>query len=71
MSALPWPRMIALAAGLGVPPPAFWGLSVREWRALAAPESGLQALGADGLARLSDLFPDEPTQEEVANGRDG
>ena len=34
----PWPDLLRLAAlELGVPPEAFWRLSLAEWRALTAP----------------------------------
>jgi len=53
----PWPEMLRLAATLGLPPPAFWRLSLREWRALtAAPAT--PALDRRGLEALERLYPD-------------
>lgn len=53
----PWPRLLALAHGLGVQPAAFWRLSVREWRALAAPiDTTLSRAAFEALARH---YPDE------------
>lgn len=62
MSLLPWPRLLADAIGLGIPPKDFWALSVAEWRVLCGPQTGLDQAG---LARLSAAYPDEeiPTHD--------
>lgn len=55
-----WTSALRLAATLGVPPPAFWRLSLREWRALTqAPAAPV--LGRSGLEALIARFPDEET----------
>jgi hypothetical protein len=63
MGALPWGRMLATAASLGVPPRDFWALSLAEWRALTSAHAPPGGLGARDFARLADLFPDEPDGE--------
>lgn len=58
--------MLRLAAReLGLPPPAFWRLSLKEWRALAEPEAG-PALDRRGFEALAAAWPDRPRE-----GRDG
>lgn len=52
-----WARLLSVAQILGVAPPAFWRLSVKEWRALAAPAQ--QTLTRAGLEALARRFPDE------------
>lgn len=54
----PWPVMLRLAAErLGVPPDAFWRLSLAEWRALTA-EDAPAALDRAGLEALLVKHPD-------------
>ena len=53
----PWPRLLRLAAGIGVTPEAFWRLSVAEWRALTGGDS--DALSRSGFEALARRFPDE------------
>lgn len=49
--------MLAAAALIGVPPAAFWLLSVKEWRALTMrPRS--DALGRSELNALMQTYPD-------------
>jgi uncharacterized phage protein (TIGR02216 family) len=49
--------MLAAAAIIGVPPAAFWRLSVREWRALTLrPRSN--ALNRTEFNELMQAFPD-------------
>lgn len=49
--------MLALALRLGLPPAAFWRLSVREWRALASPAQA--AMSRAAFEALAQKFPDE------------
>lgn len=50
--------MLRLAAlRLGVPPEAFWRLSLKEWRALAGGDPGA-ALGRAAFERLAADWPD-------------
>jgi hypothetical protein len=56
MSLMPWTELIAAAAQIGVPPTAFWALSVREWRALMGEA---QALDGSRLGELIAAFPDD------------
>ncbi len=53
----PWRAMLAVAAQLGVPPAHFWRLSLREWRAIAAPE-GHETLPRAAFEALAQRFPD-------------
>ncbi|MEM6626825.1 MAG: phage tail assembly chaperone [Pseudomonadota bacterium] len=53
----PWPQLIATAGRLGVPPEAFWRLSLVEWRALAR-TGDAPALSRVQLERLALQFPD-------------
>jgi Phage tail assembly chaperone protein, TAC len=66
MSVLPWPDLIAAAPRFGLTPPAFWALSVREWRALVGEGQGLDA---GRLAELSAAFPDEEKPLSPKRGR--
>lgn len=52
----PWPAMLAAAMRLGVPPHAFWRLSLREWRALIEP--GTRALPRAAFDAMAQMFPD-------------
>lgn len=53
---LPWGPLIAAAARLGIPPDAFWRLSLREWRLLADAET--PAMRHEDLRELAKKFPD-------------
>lgn len=57
-----WAERLRLAMRVGVPPEAFWRLSLAEWRALTEP--GVPAtLGRSELARLMADHPDEGADE--------
>ncbi len=49
--------MLVLAQRRGIAPAAFWRLSLKEWRALAAP--GESALTRAGFEALAARFPDQ------------
>ncbi|MCG8440999.1 MAG: phage tail assembly chaperone [Caulobacterales bacterium] len=53
-----WRDALSLACRLGVPPAAFWRLSLREWRALAAPVRGEGALSRADFEALARRYPD-------------
>jgi uncharacterized phage protein (TIGR02216 family) len=53
----PWAPMLAAAAIVGVPPAAFWRLSVKEWRALTA-RSRHDALNRNEFNALMQTYPD-------------
>jgi uncharacterized phage protein (TIGR02216 family) len=50
--------MLAAACAIGVTPLQFWRLSLNEWRAIAAPRSGLAALQRAEFEALARRFPD-------------
>jgi uncharacterized phage protein (TIGR02216 family) len=53
-----WAEPLRLAVRLGIPPEAFWRLSLVEWRALTqAPETPV--LNRPGLQALIARYPDE------------
>lgn len=54
----PWRVLLALSATMGVPPAAFWRLSLREWRALTA-SNHAEHLSRDAFRALATQFPDE------------
>lgn len=59
---LPWGEMMRAALAAGIGPEAFWRLSLREWRWLAARDTAMPA------ARLADLmaaFPDGNEEEQA------
>lgn len=56
--ATPWRALIAAAAQLGLGPREFWGLSLREWRALIAPAAAAEALSRQAFDQLAQMFPD-------------
>lgn len=58
VAATPWGAMLADAVRLGIPPEAFWRLSVREWRMLTE-RPGSAAMGRDALERLAGEWPDD------------
>ncbi|MEQ1493239.1 MAG: phage tail assembly chaperone, partial [Terricaulis sp.] len=45
--------MLAAAGALGVPPNQFWRLSLREWRAIAAPRTSGDPLQRAAFDRLA------------------
>lgn len=54
-----WAASLRLAAAMGVPPDAFWRLSLVEWLALLrAPAPA--PLGRRALHELMTRYPDEP-----------
>lgn len=54
----PWPEALRLALQLGLPPDAFWRLSLREWRALTAAPAA-PVLTRPGLDALLARYPDQ------------
>lgn len=52
----PWAALLARALRLGVPAGAFWRLSLKEWRAIAAPQS--EGLSRNAFEALARQFPD-------------
>lgn len=53
-----WAAPLRLALSLGLPPDAFWRLSLKEWRALTeAPPAPV--LGRADLSALIARYPDE------------
>lgn len=61
---LPWGEMLRAGQALGVSAPAFWALSLREWRWLAAREAA-SAMAPETLADLIAQFPDEVPGKEI------
>lgn len=55
MSLLDWPFLLAEAARMGIPPDAFWRMSLREWRLMV---SDRQAMERGELEALLALYPD-------------
>lgn len=55
----PWEEMLRRAFAAGVPPDAFWRLSLREWRMLVEPGQGPGAMDRRELERLAEAWPDE------------
>lgn len=53
-----WAAPLRLALGLGLPPEAFWRLSLKEWRALTETPSAPVLSRAD-LSALIARYPDE------------
>lgn len=56
----PWAAWLAAATALGVPPRAFWRLSLAEWRAIAGPRVGA-VLDRAAFDALAARYPDCPT----------
>lgn len=54
-----WDEMLRTAAALGVPPSAFWALSLREWRMLTARSSAPQPMDRNGFEKLAEAWPDD------------
>jgi uncharacterized phage protein (TIGR02216 family) len=57
-TSLPWGPWLRGAVAMGLPPAAFWSLTVREWRALVGPAD--PPLSRATLAALCAQFPDVP-----------
>ena len=55
-----WVAPLRLALSLGVPPDAFWRLSLKEWRALTETPAAPVLSRAD-LSTLIARYPDEET----------
>lgn len=55
-----WAAPLRLALSLGLPPEAFWRLSLKEWRALTEVPSA-PSLNRAGLHDLLARYPDEET----------
>jgi hypothetical protein len=51
--------MLRLAVGLGVPPMAFWALSLKEWRMLTAEPDRLGPMRREAFERLAEAWPDD------------
>ncbi|MEQ1618832.1 MAG: phage tail assembly chaperone [Terricaulis sp.] len=54
----PWRALLAAASELGIPPPEFWRLSLREWRAVSTSPTRFDALARGEFNSLSAQFPD-------------
>lgn len=52
-----WSDMLTAALALGLPPNAFWRLSVKEWRALM--RTDVAPLSRSELEALSCIYPDQ------------
>ena len=53
----PWGPMLRTAALLGMAPPAFWRLSLKEWRALTCGEAA-PSLSRDAFEEMVARWPD-------------
>lgn len=63
---MPWGEMMRAAVRLGIPPAAFWRLSLREWRWLTGTAGGeAVSLGRAGLDALMRHYPDDPGTEKA------
>lgn len=51
--------MLRIAARLGVPPPAFWALSLMEWRTLTETPAASEPLKRCEFERMAEAWPDE------------
>ncbi|MBK6023797.1 phage tail assembly chaperone [Brevundimonas nasdae] len=50
--------MLRIAAQIGVPPDAFWRLSLKEWRMLNEAPGGTTPMGRQALKQLMEDWPD-------------
>lgn len=57
MGKTPWTLLLAAGLRLGLTPAEFWRLSLKEWRALNAPQLG-EALSRSAFESLARQFPD-------------
>ncbi|MAP96625.1 MAG: phage tail assembly chaperone [Ponticaulis sp.] len=56
--ALNWGAMLSAALRLGLTPPEFWRLSLREWQAISGRNKGASAFRKSDLTDLIARFPD-------------
>jgi uncharacterized phage protein (TIGR02216 family) len=54
-----WAAWLQTAQRLGLAPPVFWRLSLREFRALAEPSADAAPLARPQFQALAAAFPDE------------
>lgn len=55
----PWGPMLRTAALLGMAPPAFWRLSLKEWRMLTEAPAANAPLGRSEFERMAEAWPDD------------
>jgi len=55
----PWGPMLRTAALLGLTPPAFWRLSLSEWRMLTETSAASAPLGRTEFERMAEAWPDD------------
>jgi uncharacterized phage protein (TIGR02216 family) len=55
----PWAAMLRRAVLVGLPPAAFWRLSLKEWRMLVEPGEGPGTMDRRELERLAEAWPDD------------
>ena len=55
----PWGPMLRTAALLGTAPPAFWRLSLKEWRWLTQAPGQPSPMGRGEMERLMETWPDD------------
>ncbi len=60
---MPWAEMLRAALRLGIPPEAFWRLSLREWRWLTAADTQAGRFDCAQLDALIKDYPDETGTE--------
>lgn len=54
-----WDEMLRTAVALGIPPPGFWALSLKEWRMLTARPAASEPMDRNIFERLAEAWPDE------------
>lgn len=54
---IPWGEMLRAGVRLGIPPAAFWRLSLKEWRMLTGPAAARPDRAA--FERMAEAWPDE------------
>lgn len=54
-----WGEMLRAAADRGVPPSAFWALSLKEWRMLTERPAPPEPMNRDVFQRLAEAWPDD------------
>lgn len=54
-----WGEMLRFAAHIGIPPSAFWTLSLREWRMLTTAAGAMAPMGRAAFQRLTEAWPDD------------
>lgn len=55
----PWGAMMLAACRAGVPPEAFWRLSLREWRMLMEASPANAPMGRGEFERMAEAWPDD------------